>query len=162
MNMSGVIGLLVAVLLLGVGAWIYYTGAAPAPAAVNEGMPPATPNPATMQEEEPVADPEYHALVSYTGEGYQPASVTIAAGQTVRFVNNAQADTWPASAVHPTHSIYPGSSIQKCGTAEQAGIFDACRGLRPGEFWEFTFNETGEWRYHDHLRASHTGVIVVQ
>ncbi|PIR82653.1 hypothetical protein COU20_01260 [Candidatus Kaiserbacteria bacterium CG10_big_fil_rev_8_21_14_0_10_59_10] len=112
-------------------------------------------------DEGPVVDPEFHELVTYTASGYSPREVTIRRGQTVRWVNNSNEETWPASAMHPTHTVYPGSDIQKCGTGEQGGIFDACRGLSPGEFWEFTFDEVGSWGYHDHLHASHTGRIIV-
>lgn len=97
--------------------------------------------------------------ISFTEAGYDPKSITIRKGDTVRFVNNATSqDTWPASAVHPTHSIYPEKTSSDClGSA-----FDACRGLRPGESWEFTFNQAGEWRFHDHNHASKTGVILVE
>jgi plastocyanin len=98
------------------------------------------------------------ATISYTGNGYSPASVTIKKGETVRWVNNSSEDTWPASAVHPTHSIYPEKTSADClGSA-----FDAGKGLKPGESWDFTFNSTGEWRFHDHLHASKTGVVIVQ
>lgn len=102
-------------------------------------------------------DPAVTEIV-YTGGGYEPASVTIKKGETVRFVNNATSqDTWPASAVHPTHSVYPEKSSADClGSA-----FDACRGLKPGESWEFTFGEAGEWRFHDHAHPSKTGVVIV-
>ncbi len=101
----------------------------------------------------------YDALISYTEEGYSPSSVTITKGQSVRWTNDATTDveTWPASAVHPTHSIYPETTGDDClGSA-----FDACRGLKKGGVWQFTFNEVGEWRFHDHLHPSKTGVVIV-
>lgn len=98
------------------------------------------------------------AIISYTGNGYAPASVTIKKGGKVRWVNNSSEDTWPASAVHPTHSIYPEKTTADC----LGSSFDACKGLKPGESWDFTFNSTGEWRFHDHLHASKTGVVIVQ
>ena len=64
--------------------------------------------------------------------------------------------------MHPTHKVYPGSDIEKCGTAEESNIFDACRGLKEGESYEFTFNEKGSWRYHDHLNIKNTGSIIVE
>lgn len=111
-----------------------------------------------MEEEAMMGDAPFAVLVSNTGEGFTPVSVTVKKGETVRFVNDASTeDIWPASAVHPTHSVYPEKSSNDClGSA-----FDACHGLKPGEFWEFTFNEVGEWRYHDHLHASKTGVVTV-
>jgi plastocyanin len=101
----------------------------------------------------------YDALISYTEEGYSPSSVTIKKGQSVRWTNDATSDveTWPASAVHPTHSIYPVSSDSDC----LGSSFDACRGLKQGGVWQFTFNEVGEWRFHDHLHPSKTGVVIV-
>ncbi|MBS3079925.1 hypothetical protein J4221_00475 [Candidatus Pacearchaeota archaeon] len=101
---------------------------------------------------------------SYTIEinnGFSPGRLEINKGDTVTFVNNGDENSWPASAVHPSHKVYPGSDIAKCGTA--AIIFDACDpGLSKGESFSFTFNEVGEWKYHDHLNPSLNGVIVVK
>jgi len=95
--------------------------------------------------------------------GFSPKTVTIKAGDTVKFVNNNPARTsWPASVVHPTHTTYPGSSINKCGTSEAANIFDACKGLALDEGFSFTFNEVGTWNYHDHLSPSVTGTVIVE
>jgi len=100
--------------------------------------------------------------VAISDTGFEPADVTVSAGDTVTFVNNGQAPHWPASDVHPTHTSYPGSDIQKCGTAEAAGIFDACKGLQTGEEYSFTFTEPGSWEYHDHLNARQGGTITVE
>ena len=102
------------------------------------------------------------AVITFTEAGYAPALVTIKQGDAVTFKNESSTATWPASAMHPTHTVYPGSDIQKCGTAEQAGIFDACRGLNTGESWSFQFNEKGSWNYHDHLNPTKFGTIVVE
>ncbi len=107
-------------------------------------------------EEEPVADPIFHALVEYTSSGFSPKTVTINKGETVRFTG--QTNLWPASANHPTHTLYPEKSANDClGTS-----FDACRVLKAGEFWEFTFNEVGSWNYHNHVRATDVGTIIVK
>lgn len=101
--------------------------------------------------------------VSITDSGFSPQNLNILAGDTVKFVNQKSSSSWPASAVHPTHTAYPGSDIQKCGTSEQSTIFDACRGLQTGESWSFTFNppNTGTWNYHDHLNPSMHGSVTV-
>lgn len=130
------------------------------------GAPAASPAPtgsareeAEPAEESPAVDPEFHALISYTEQGYEPSTITVQKGQTVRFVNNHPSqETWPASAIHPTHGIYPEKSAKDC----LGSSFDSCRGLKAGEFWEFTFTHAGEWRFHDHLHASKTGVIIVK
>ena len=114
------------------------------------------------RQSKPAAAPEpsrgiVTATITYTDEGYTPSTVTIQKGEAVRFVNKSEKETWPASAVHPTHSIYPQKSDSDC----LGSSFDACRDLSPGESWEFTFNYEGEWRYHDHLHAYHNGTVIV-
>lgn len=99
--------------------------------------------------------------VVYSDNGYSPSEVSVKVGESVTFLNQSSRATWPASANHPTHTVYPGSTIGKCGTDEALDIFDACGGVAPGESWEFTFNEAGTWGYHDHLRANYRGSVVV-
>lgn len=101
-------------------------------------------------------------VVEITSSGFSPQSLTISQGLAVTFINKGSALSWPASAVHPTHKVYPRSDINKCATLEEKNIFDACKGLKRGESYSFTFNEKGSWRYHDHLNPSSTGVIVVE
>lgn len=102
------------------------------------------------------SDP-FDALITFTGEAFEPAELTIKKGTRVRFLNASDTVTWPASAVHPTHSLYPEKRAEDClGSA-----FDACRELNKGEFFDYTFNYTGEWRYHDHSHAYYTGAVLV-
>ena len=101
-------------------------------------------------------------VVTYTDFGFSPREVTVAKDGTATFQNQSSRDMWPASAVHPTHMAYPGSDIEKCGTAEEPRLFDACGPVAPGESWSFVFTEQGSWGYHDHLNVSNTGRIAVQ
>lgn len=101
----------------------------------------------------------YHIYITETG--YEPNTITIEVGDTIVFENRSDTPRWPASNNHPTHTLYPGSDIAKCGTEEAGGIFDACRGLELGESYAFTFNEVGSWRFHDHLAPRLGGVITV-
>lgn len=101
-------------------------------------------------------------IIEVTSEGFNPKSLTIKQGDKVTWVNKITEDSWPASALHPTHNVYPGSDIEKCGTAEEKNIFDACKGLKEGESYGFTFNEKGTWRYHDHLNTKSFGSIIVE
>jgi len=100
---------------------------------------------------------EVTAEIAYTDNGYEPAEVTIKKGQAVTWVNNSSAEMWPASAVHPTHSIYPEKSDNDC----LGSSFDACRRQSPGESYTFTFHEAGDWKFHDHVKPSKTGVVHV-
>jgi plastocyanin len=99
--------------------------------------------------------------VVYTDAGFSPSTLTVQAGDTVTFSNQSSVDFWPASAAHPTHAVYSGTSLSEhCPDGSEA--FDACAGISPGESWPFTFNKVGTWRYHDHLNPSRTGTIVVE
>lgn len=96
--------------------------------------------------------------VTYTDEGFSPKAVTIPQGGTIRFVNESSHEMWVASADHPTHIVYPETTGSDCiGSA-----FDGCRSLSNGESWEFTFNQVGEWGYHNHKRVSQLGTIIVK
>lgn len=95
--------------------------------------------------------------VVYSDTGYSPAEVSVKKGDTVKFTNRSTKEMWPASAIHPTHSIYPEKSASDC----LGSSFDACDGIAVGGSWSFTFNSVGSWRYHDHLQASRVGTINV-
>jgi plastocyanin len=102
-------------------------------------------------------------FVTYTGEGYSPETVNVSVGDTVVFISQGSKGTWPASAMHPTHTVYPGSDIKKCfDGSDTSGLFDSCGEIAPGESWSFTFNEAGEWAYHDHKSSDKRGVVVVE
>ena len=98
----------------------------------------------------------FQYLVSFTERGFEPMSVTIQKGETVRFVNNSDANLWVA-ATGDSGAIYPGTG-HECGQS----AFDTCKTLKNGEFWEFTFSTVGAWSYHDNFDVERTGVVVVQ
>ncbi|MDP3988678.1 MAG: hypothetical protein Q8P93_00350 [bacterium] len=97
--------------------------------------------------------------VRYTDTGFEPNEVRVSSGQTITFINESSRSMWPASAAHPTHTVYPGSDIQKCGTADAAMIFDACG---DSATYSFAFTQVGDWKYHNHLVTSHGGTIIVE
>lgn len=111
--------------------------------------------------EEMAAEQSETHIVSYSDSGFSPVSLEIKKGDTIVFSNQSGREVWPASALHPTHTVYPGSDIKKCGTEDAGVIFDACRGLAAGESWPFQFNEVGEWKYHNHLNPNDFGTIKV-
>ena len=94
--------------------------------------------------------------VEITSSGFSPNTLTINVGDTVTFVNKDTASHWPASGVHPTHTVYPESGGCIGST------FDACKGLAQGGTFSFKFNQKGTWGYHDHLNSGLTGTIIVQ
>ena len=99
----------------------------------------------------------YDVLITYTDDGFSPADISITQGQRVRFLNDSREPTWPASGVHPTHSLYPEKESSDC----LGSSFDACTSLTRGEFYDFTFYYPGTWTFHDHVHAYNTGSITV-
>lgn len=95
-------------------------------------------------------------IIEITSNGFSPNPLTIKQGDAVTWINKNTVEHWPASAIHPTHNVYPepGGCI--------GSKFDACRGLKQDESFSFTFNEKGEWNYHDHLDVSKFGKIIVE
>ena len=93
--------------------------------------------------------------IEITSAGFSPSALTISSGETVTFVNKDTTSHWPASNVHPIHTLYPetGGCI--------GSKFDACKGLAQDEMFSFTFNQVGTWNYHDHTSPGSTGTITV-
>ena len=95
-------------------------------------------------------------VITYTDAGYSPSSLQVKQGETVIFKNESSQSMWPASAMHPTHKDYP--TTGGC----LGSIFDACKGVQPGDSWPFQFDIAGNWKYHDHLNPKNFGAIIVQ
>lgn len=119
---------------------------------------PAVQEPPQLTEPEPAMAKN---IVEITSAGFNPKTITVKVGDTVTFVNKDSSKHWPASDLHPVHMTYPGSDIKKCGTTEATTIFDACKGMTQSEEYSFTFDKIGRWPFHDHLKPSFAGVVVV-
>lgn len=87
------------------------------------------------------------AVIVLTDRGFEPRDVTVRKGGAVTFTTDVGRPFWPASNLHPDHSIYP--------------LFDPRRPLQPDEEWTFVFDRAGEWQYHDHMRSYYIGTITV-
>lgn len=95
--------------------------------------------------------------VTYTGSGFQPATITVKEGDTVRWVAES-GSMWVASDQHPKHTEYDGTSrSQHCSS--NADAFDQCQ---RGQSFSFTFDKTGSWSYHNHFNQVQTGTVVVE
>lgn len=101
-------------------------------------------------------------VVYMTSSGFKPNLMIVKVGDTVTWYNNDTVEHWIASNPHLTHAAYPGSHIDKCGTSEEASIFDSCKGIAPGKTYSFTFNSRGKWNYHDHLDSGYISQVSVQ
>ncbi|MBP9711070.1 MAG: hypothetical protein KBD50_02325 [Candidatus Pacebacteria bacterium] len=98
------------------------------------------------------------ATVTYSASGYSPSSVTIKKGGTVTFVDQGTGKMWTASAMHPTHTAYSGTTLQEhCGDTTDTS-FDQCKNSSQ---YSFSFTKAGTWRYHNHSQSSHFGSVTV-
>lgn len=160
---------IVLVLIIAGGLWWYFAGDTlmPAPQTETEntnGSAATTTGTGTSQENPGGASsPADATTITYAGQGYSPASVTIPVGGAVTFVNNSSVDMWPAVDEHPTHTQYDATARAEHCAASYTGPspFDACRRVPAGESWSFTFTKAGTWKYHDHVDASKRGTIIV-
>lgn len=151
-------------LLIGIAASIVFVACvyllrvetpAPAPAtspAAERGIPPLTPEIQAVL----AKSHGFQALVSYTDRGFEPNTVTIKKGDTIRFTNNSREDLWVA-ATGGAGALYP-NITNGCGSS----ALDTCRVLKPLEFWEFTFDTAGTWSYQNNRDTTVTGHVRVQ
>jgi len=89
--------------------------------------------------------------ISYSGEGYDPETLEVKKGQTVRFTTTSEVPNWVASNPHPSHTDYP--------EFDTGLILDTPPA--PGDEIKFTFDKIGSWSFHNHNQPNHTGTIKV-
>lgn len=87
-------------------------------------------------------------VVTLDESGFIPQTISIKRGDTVEFQSALQEPFWPASDLHPTHGIYP--------------EFDPQEPVEAGSSWQFTFDKSGSFKYHDHLSPFFRGIIIVE
>lgn len=85
--------------------------------------------------------------VRYTDQGFLPKTIEVPAGTMVEFVNESSTQMWVASDVHPSH--------------EQLPTFDQFNGSAPGTVYNYLFDKSGTWPYHDHLNPEDVATIIV-
>lgn len=85
--------------------------------------------------------------VVLTENGFEPNHFRIKKGTEVVFSTDLDNPFWPASNIHPSHSIY--------------SAFDPREPIESDKTWSFVFDEAGEWGFHDHVRSYYTGIIQV-
>jgi len=97
------------------------------------------------------------ATVQYVDGQFTPQEVTVSQGETVRFTAESE-NMWVASDVHPSHAEYDGTSLSEhCNGESQS--FDQCEASQE---YSFTFDQTGEFSYHNHQQPSAKGTVIVQ
>ena len=86
-------------------------------------------------------------IIELREDGFFPQKLIIKKGQRVKFVTTKAKSFWPASNLHPSHTIYP--------------EFDSNEPVAQDQSWSFNFTKPGEWKYHNHLAPIYKGRITV-
>jgi len=153
------IGAVIVIAVLLIGGWFFLKTPTNAPESqtVTNGMPVID----STTPETTVENTAPNVTVAYTDQGFSPTSVSVPLGTTVTFVNQSSRGMWVASAKHPDHTVYSGTSLsQHCpDTANSA--FDECTAVASGSSFSFTFNKEGTWKYHNHVDATQFGTVIV-
>ncbi len=152
----------VVIIIVALGGWYVFSHPS-SPAPITETRPVTDQTSTTTTTTTSTNMPLAPVTVMYTDNGFSPASVTIAQGQTVTWVNQASDKMWVASGVHPTHMVYDGTSKSQHCVAGYAGPvpLDECAAVASGASYSFTFDKAGDWKYHNHTSAADIGEIVV-
>lgn len=100
-----------------------------------------------LQSDNSPISPSPDVIITLTEEGFNPEKISIKQGDTVQFKTTRGTYFWPASNLHPTHELY--------------AAFDPQEPIAPEDTWNFTFDELGQWQFHDHLAPYYTGTITV-
>lgn len=143
MSKAMIIGIVV-VAIVGVGLWLFMArdeALAPAPEVNNQ----------RQDIEDNGAEDEVGAegaRIIYGDEGFEPATVRIQAGESVTWVNQSSVPMWVASNPHPSHTDLP--------------ELDSRDGVAPGGEYTFTFQDPGDWGYHDHFNSFREGTVTVE
>ena len=162
------IGIIAIVIIIVAGGWYLLSGTpanAPTPTTTstptgNSFITTETPTTNTTTSTTTTSVTPTGVTIAYTNQGFSPKSVTIPLGTTVTFVNQATSTMWIASAPHPTHQSYDGTTRAQHCVAGYSGPapFDACSA---GTSFTFTFTKIGTWGYHNHGNPSATGTVIV-
>lgn len=155
------VGIIVVLLILVAGGWYLLSGT-PAKAPVTETpvsnqMPAVGSTTPEMIVENALPD----VTVIYSDSGFSPNSVSVTLGTTVIFVNQSSEEMWVASAKHPDHTVYSGTSLSQHCPDTSKTAFDQCSNAGNGGSYSFTFNKAGDWKYHDHIDATKFGSVTV-
>lgn len=86
-------------------------------------------------------------MILLTINGFEPSTLQITAGQSVTWVNVSGKTGNVSSDDHPEHTKYPFLTVGNIKVDESAYV---------------RFEKPGTYTYHNHLKPTQTGTIVVQ
>ena len=123
---------LIALVLLGLG--IFFGSARKSSSVVQAPSP------------SPVPSPVIGGVITYDG-GFLPGEVEVKIGEAVEFRNDSQETFQVNSDNHPSHALYPELNLGVVG---------------PGKVKSTVFEKAGTYTYHNHLKPTEKGTIVVE
>lgn len=147
---GGVIGL---VLILGLGFFLLSQNKAiaptvsvsPIPTSTSEASASPSASPSTLAS--PSAMEQKEQTVALTSTGFNPQSITVKKGTTVKWVNKSGEEGNVSSDPHPIHTNYSPLNL---------GSF------ADGDSVSLTFDKAGTYGYHDHLNPQLKGTVIVE
>lgn len=151
----GILAVILIVLLLIVALFSAWPASEPQNSPAPSSTLPAQTAPSQAVLQQLKQNPTFQYLVSYTDNGFSPATLSVKEGDTVRFTNNSSGQLWVASIGTGTADIYPGTS--DCGGSS----FDSCGPLQQGDFWQFTFSQPGTYDFQNNADTSKSGTITI-
>lgn len=106
----------------------------------------------TQTQTAPVDEKKGAVTITATDAGFDPGEVTINAGESVTWVNNSSRTIQVGSANHPTHTVNPELTGGQYVIEIPAG----------GSKTVSAGTKVGRWAYHDHLKPSQHGTVVIK
>ncbi|HYD93442.1 MAG TPA: hypothetical protein VEB18_03260 [Candidatus Paceibacterota bacterium] len=155
------IWIVLVIILVGLGWWIYTVSNAPAGQAL-ENDPGSVAGEFIDDSKDggagqgPAAG---NVTITYTDAGFSPETITVRKGATITFVDESPTnEMWVGADEHPSHTGYDGTSKDEhCPNTDNTS-FDQC-GV--GSTYSFTFTKVGVFTYHNHREDDHHGHVVV-
>lgn len=142
--------IVVIVILLGLGVFLLKDQILnTAPASIQptpEVASDATTIPTTAEGSSAATEVE-ETMITLTASGFSPANLTVKVGTKVTFVNSSGSSATVDSDPHPAHTSFPALNL---------GSF------KDGDTLSFTFDRAGTYGYHNHLKATQKGTVIVQ
>jgi len=157
------LGIIVIVIIVIAGGWYLLSGtpaSTPTPTTNTTGTPTINTTTTTTSTTTTSVSPA-GVTIAYTNQGFSPKSVSVPLGTTVTFVNQSTGGMWVASAAHPSHTVYSGTSLSQHCPDTTNTAFDECVAVTSGGSYSFTFNKVGDWKYHNHVNAADFGSVTV-
>lgn len=144
----------VVVVLAAIGIWLLVKSDEPKDSAAPTPTTESTTQPAGNVPEDEVPDEAdldrptgTSTTITYTDNGFNGVPASVKRGTVITINNNSSSDLEFSSDDHPVH---------RDNTELNTSV------IGPGESTTVTVNKSGSWGFHNHLKDSHSGTLVVE